>query len=163
MTKKAVQPTVPYGKGSIDAMKTTSTKKPAQSLITKVTMFIEPDLMGRSQGNTFEIYGVNASSAYLLEGAPGSQIILEGPVEMVSAAIVDIKENLMCKTRLFIEKDRISKIIYRARRAKRIRSMKEAFNVRISMKEDGEVVVTGSRDQEAKKAIEEKLLYTLFR
>lgn len=54
---------------------------------------------------------------------------------MVSAAINDIKDRLSCKTRFFVEKDYISQLIGR-----------------------NGTIITGTRCEEAKKAIEENLL-----
>jgi len=81
---------------------------------------------------------------------------MEGPAEMITAAKKDIEENLTCKTNFFIEKDCVGLVI--GRKGEKIHAMEDKPNVRIKVnKDNGEVVVTGKRREEAKKAIEANL------
>ena len=121
--------------------------KATQPFLINEKMFIEPDNMGLVIGHNGcslnrlkEIYGVHVR----LPIKGGSQIILEGPIEMVSAAKKDIEQNQMCKTSFFIEKDYISLVIGREGKAKG--DLEDALNVRISIKVDREVVVCSRKE-----------------
>lgn len=83
-----------------------------------------------------------------------SQIIIKGQVGMVFAARSDIEESVPCTTSFFIEKDFISLIIGCKRET--IRTLAKEFNVKIDIKEGGEVEVNGNSSgcKASKKAIE---------
>jgi len=137
-------------------MSPTSNKATQHSIIIKETMNIEQGKVGLVAGRKAcnlkrlkEIYGVR----FILPPKGGSQIILEGPAKMVEAAKKDIEQNLSCKTSLFIEKDHINLLIG----SDEISTLEDALNLRIDIQEDGEVSITGTRCEEAKKAIEENL------
>jgi len=136
-------------------------KKPAISKapsVIKEEMTIEPDTVsfvaGRKGCNLKrlkKIYGVNIG----LPPKGGSLITIEGPIEMVSAARKDIEQNLSCKTSFLIE-NKYRGLVF-GQEGESIRALQDALNVRFFIKEDGEVVVTGTRCEEAKKSIEESL------
>ena len=156
--KKDVQPTVNKQKINIDTRKNPPPKKGAQPSATKETMIIEPDLMGFVAGRKGihlkrlkEIYGVKI----VLPPRGGSVITIEGPAEMVSAAKKDIKDNLSCETSFSIEEDPI--ILVMGPKGENIRALQDALNVRITINKGGEVVITGTRCEEAKNAIKENL------
>jgi len=108
-------------------------------------------VIGRN-GNNLErlkkIYGVK----FILGPKGGSLLTIVGPAKMISAAKKDIEQTLRCKTNLFIEEDYLYLVI--GRDGKNICAIEDALNVRIKSKEDGEVIITGTRCEEAKKAIE---------
>jgi len=154
--KKAVQHT--KGKMNIDVKKKPPIIKATQPFVTKETMMIEPAMMGLVAGRKGsnlkrlkEIYEVNIS----LPPKGGSQIILEGPAKMVSAVKKDIEENLSCNTSSPIEKDHTWLLI--GPDGEKLQALQDEHNVRIEIRKEGKVEVTGTRCEEAKKAIEEKL------
>jgi len=122
----------------------------------KETMNIEPVMMGLVVGGKGlnvkrlrRIYGVNIT----LPANGGSQITIEGPAKMVSAAKKDIAQNLFTKTSFFIESSYFYLVIGQEGEQNQI--LQDAFNVRIDLnEEDGRVEITGTRCEEAKKAIE---------
>jgi len=150
--KKAAQ----SGKMNIDIKKKPPTSKTTKP---KEEMTIEPDMVGFAAGRKGcnlerlkKIYGVKIT----LPPKEGSQLIIEGPIEMVSAARKDIEQNLLCKTSFIIENKYLGLVM--GQEGESIHAMEDALNVRIWInKEVGEVVVTGTRCEEAKKAIEEIL------
>jgi len=130
---------------------------PADSRPIKETMTIEPDLIGFVVGGNGcnlerlkKIYGVK----FILPPRGDSQFTIVGPAEMVSAAKEDIEQNLMCKTSFFIEKDYLYHVRYTGPHGEKIHALEDALNVRTKIKQDGEVIITGTRWEEAKKAIE---------
>jgi len=159
-TKKAVQPTSSNGKISIAVEKRQTTRKATQLSVIKKEITIEPTMIGFVVGRNGdnlerlkEIYGVK----FALPPKGGSLFTIEGPSEKkVSAAMKDIKDRLSCKTRFFVEKDHISQVI--GREGKRIQALEQALNVDIKILQEGEVVITGLRCEEAKKDIEANLL-----
>jgi len=149
---------------SIDAKKKLPSKYASQKpFIIKETMAVDPDMMsfvagrkGRNVKRLEEIYGVAIS----LSPRGDSQIILQGSFEKVSAAKKGIEANLSNKTSFVIKKDHICLVI--GRNGEKIRALEDALIVKIDInKEDGEVVVTGTRCEEAKKAIEEILSFKM--
>jgi len=144
-------------KMSIDRKKTAPTTKATQHSI-KETIIIEPDLMGLVIGRKgcnlkrlAEFYRVKITKP----PRGGSVVTIEGPAKAVSAARKDIEQNLSCKTSFFIENDRCGQVI--GRDGEIVRALQDALNVKIWIKEDGEVLVTGTRWEEAKRSIEEIL------
>jgi len=71
---------------------------------------------------------------------------------MVSAAKKDIEQNLFKRTSFFIEIEYVHLVI--GRDGENTRALEDALNVRTKINEDGEVIIRGTRCEEAKKAIE---------
>ncbi len=146
-----------------DRNKLFSTNNKAQISNDKITrmetMIIEPENMGFVVGRKGchlkpleDIYGVK----FILPPKGGSRITIKGPAQMVSAAKKHIEDNLNCKTSFFIEKAYIGLVI--GREGEKTRAMEDALHVRIRINiEGGEVIITGVRCEEAKKAIEDQL------
>ena len=137
--------------------KTDKMSKDVRNEAIKETMNIEPVMMGLVVGGKGlnvkrlrRIYGVNIT----LPANGGSQITIEGPsAKMVSAAKKDIAQNLFTKTSFFIESSYFYLVI--GQEGEQNQMLQDAFNVRIDLNEDdGRVEITGTRCEEAKKAIE---------
>ena len=157
--RKVTQPHIIKDKMNIDSKnKLPSNKASQEQFIVKDTFTIEPNMMGLVIGRKGhnlkrleEMYGV----VVRLFPRGGSLITVEGPAERVFAAKKDIEQNLSCKTNFFIKKDCIGLVI--GQDGDRSRAMEDALNVKIVVRNNGEVQVTGKRCEEAKKAIEEKI------
>ena len=128
---------------------------PANSRPIKETMTIEPDLMGFVVGGNGcnlerlkKIYGVK----FILPPRGGSLLAIVGPAEMVSAVKKDIEQNLISRTSFFIEKEYLHLVI--GQDGEKVRALEDALNVRTKIKQDGQVIIKGTRCDETKNAIE---------
>jgi len=107
--------------------------------------------LGRNLKRTKEKYGVSIS----LPPRGDSQIILQGSVEMISAAKKDIEENLSNVTTFYIQKE--YRWLVLGQEAKTVIALENFHQVDINICDDGKVQICGNSKKKceaAKKAIQ---------
>ena len=121
-------------------------------------MTIEADKMCLVAGRKFsnkerleKMYGVRVNVP--AKGA-GSQVVIKGPADMVSAAKRDIEESVSFETNFFIGKEFVRLII--GPKGERIESLRKEKNVKINNSAQGEIKLCGKKIgcEAAKEAIE---------
>lgn len=147
-------------KMNIDEKKKESTTMATKHHIIKETITVEPNKIGflaGRQGRNLKRLRENYGIRITLPPREGSsQVIIEGPAKMVLAAKMDIEENLSRKTRFFIEKDQFVLVI--GNQGKNIQALEDTLNVEVYInRTNGQVTITGTRCEEAKKIIQENL------